>query len=204
LGLLFEVVGEAAAESGSAWFTESELRFLLTAVRRPKLFPRTSSMGRLFDAVAALCGLFPRCSFEGQAAMALEFAVDATTADAYPLPVAGQVPAVGDWEPLVHAVLADRRRGVPLARIAAKFHNALADMSVAVARRVGCPRVVLTGGCFQNACLTERVRDRLLQHDFQVYTHGLVPPGDGGIALGQIVIAAENMKEYADVSGNPR
>jgi hydrogenase maturation protein HypF len=202
LGLLFEMVGASAADRAHDWFTTDELRVLLAAARRPRLFPRTSSMGRLFDAVAAICGLFPRCSFEGQAAMALEYAVDPAVEDAYPLPLRQGAPAVGDWEPLIHAVLADRRQGVPLARIAARFHNALADLAVAVAQRVDCPRVVLTGGCFQNTWLTERVRDRLSGRGFAVYTHRQVPPGDGGIALGQVVVAAENMKEHADVSGD--
>jgi hydrogenase maturation protein HypF len=159
-------------------------------------------MGRLFDAVAALCGLFPRCSFEGQAAMALEFSADPDIHDAYPLPLREGVPATGDWEPLIRAVLQDRRRGIPLAQMAARFHNALAELAVAAARRVGCPRIVLTGGCFQNALLTERVRTRLLRQSFEVYTHRDVPPGDGGIALGQIAVAAELIKESADVSGN--
>ena len=110
---------------------------------------------------------------------------------------------MGDWEPLLRALLADRRRGVPLAEMAARFHNALAEMALAAAHRTACPRVALTGGCFQNALLTERVRARLLDHEFDVYTHCDVPPGDGGIALGQILIAAETIKEYSYVSGNP-
>ena len=204
LGLLFEILGDAAAEVAGRWFAAAELRTLLAALRRPKLFPRTSSMGRLFDGVAAICGLFQCCSFEGQAAMALEFAADPEVRDAYPCPLRDGTPAVGDWEPLLRAVLADRQRGAPLAEIAGRFHNALADLALAAARRAACPRVVLTGGCFQNALLTERVRARLLEHSFDVYTHRDVPPGDGGISLGQLLIAAERIKEYTHVSGNPR
>jgi hydrogenase maturation protein HypF len=152
-------------------------------------------MGRLFDGVAAICGLFDRCSFEGQAAMALEFAADPGVRDAYPCPLQDGTPAVGDWEPLLRAVLADRGRGTPLAEIAGRFHNGLADLALAAAQRAACPRVVLTGGCFQNALLTERVRARLADHGFDVYTHRDVPPGDGGIALGQILVAAEKIKE---------
>jgi hydrogenase maturation protein HypF len=193
LGVLFEMMGEDAAEFAKAWFNAAELRTLLAALERPKLFPRTSSLGRLFDAVAALCGLSERVTFEGQAAMALEFAVDPTTRDAYPLPLSAQMPAVADWEPLIHGVLDDRSRGVPVDRIAAKFHNALAEMALVVATRAGCHQIVLTGGCFQNAVLTGRVRERLLENDFKVYTHHQVPPGDGGIALGQVLIAAKRI-----------
>ena len=144
-------------------------------------------MGRLFDGVAALCGLPPVISFEGQAAMALEFAADGEAEDAYPLPLGEGTPAVADWEPLVRAVLADRAAAVPVGRISARFHNALAELAVAVARRAAVPRVVLSGGCFQNALLSGRVRRRLLDAGFFVYTHRRVPPGDGGIALGQVL-----------------
>ena len=203
LGMLFEMMGEAAGEIAKSWFSSAELRTLLAALERPKLFPRTSSMGRLFDAVAALCGLSERVTFEGQAAMALEFAADPAVRDAYPLPLSAGSPAVADWEPLVCGVLDDRSRGVPVSQIAAKFHNALAEMALAVAIRTSCHQIVLTGGCFQNAVLTQKVRGHLLRNDIRVYTHGQVSPGDGGIALGQILIAAKRMKEPPDVSRNP-
>jgi hydrogenase maturation protein HypF len=195
LGLLYEILGPGAADVASAWFTAEELPLLLSALKRPKLFPRTSSLGRLFDAVAALCGLPPRVTFEGQAAMALEFVADASVNDAYPLPLQTQVSTVLDWEPLVRAILADRISHVPVAVISAKFHNALADAAVAAARMADCPRVVLTGGCFQNTLLTNCVRQRLAATGFQVYHHQEVPPGDGGIALGQILVAANRIEK---------
>jgi len=94
----------------------------------------------------------------------------------------------------VQAVLEDRRADVPVGRISARFHNALAELALAIATRQGHDRVALTGGCFQNALLSERVRARLLQAGFKVYTHREVPPGDGGIALGQLIIAARLAK----------
>ena len=154
--------------------------------------PQTSSMGRLFDAVAALCGLWPTISFEGQAAMALQFAAEpfaAETADAYPLPLSNATPAVADWEPLSNAVLDDREAGVPIGRIGMRFHNALAELAVAIARRVGLERVVLSGGCFQNNLLSDGAYRRLTALGFQVFVHRRVPPGDGGIALGQVLVA---------------
>jgi hydrogenase maturation protein HypF len=191
LGLLFEILGPQAAAEVAYLFSEAELPRLVTLLTRRVRSPRTSSLGRLFDAVAALCGGPAAISFEGQAAMALEFAADPTVEEAYPLPlVAGPETAVADWEPLVRAVLTDRAAGEPVGRIAARFHNALAELAVAAARLSGCSQVALSGGCFQNALLTQRVRSRLLAAGFSVYMHRQVPPGDGGIALGQVFIAA--------------
>lgn len=204
LGLLFEFMGEEAAEYVDAdWFSESELGTLLSLLKRSIHSPRTSSMGRLFDAVAALCGLSTAISFEGQAAMALQFAADPSEETAYPLPLSDGEPAVVDWEPMVRSVLADRKAGVPIGQISARFHNGLAEMSTAVARRCGCKQVVLSGGCFQNALLAARVRARLLDSGFLVYTHHRVPPGDGGIALGQLFVAAK-IQGASHVSGHSR
>ena len=192
LGLLFEIFGPAAADYVGDWFRPGDLRTLLSMLSGGHHAPRTSSMGRLFDAVAALCGLPRVASFEGQAAMALEFAADESVPEAYPLPLGEGTPAMADWEPLVRAMLADVAAGEPLPRISARFHNALAMLAVAVAQRVAVADVVLTGGCFQNALLTSRVRERLLEAGFTVYLHHLVPPGDGGISLGQVFVAAAN------------
>jgi hydrogenase maturation protein HypF len=202
LGLLFEMLGDAAAPLAEPWFTTTELKVLLSALRRPRLFPRTSSLGRLFDVVAVLCGGPQGVSFEGQAAMGLEFAADSSVDDAYPLPLSDTTPAVADWEPLIRQVLDERGRGVPRGRIAARFHNALAGLAVAAARRCLCVRVALSGGCFQNSLLTARVRQRLLEAGYSVYIHREVPPGDGGIALGQILIAAQ--EERLHVPRNSR
>ncbi len=161
---------------------------MLAALARPQLFPRTSSMGRLFDGVAALCGLDPRVSFEGQAAMGLEFAAALDESSYYDLPFpAGDQGDVADWRPLVQQVVRDVTDGVPRAVVAARFHNALARLAVQIAQRVGCQQVALTGGCFQNQLLTDRVRDSLSGAGFAVYTQQRVPPGDGGLALGQIL-----------------
>jgi len=196
-GVLYEVFGDeagACAEelglTASEGRERSESHLLLSLLKRSVQSPRTSSMGRLFDAVAALCGLPAAITFEGQAAMALEFAAEEEHEDAYPLPVSDGTPAIIDWEPLVRAAASDRMAGAPRGRISARFHNALAGMTVAVAQRWGGRRVVLSGGCFQNALLARRVRQRLLDAGCEVYTHHQVPPGDGGIALGQIAVAA--------------
>jgi hydrogenase maturation protein HypF len=90
---------------------------------------------------------------------------------------------------MVKGILADWKRQVAVGTISAKFHNALAEVIVAVAKRAGHPQVALSGGCFQNRYLTERAVTRLAQEGFRPYWHQRIPPNDGGIAVGQIVAA---------------
>ena len=180
-------------------FSPTELATVETALARNLNSPWCSSVGRLFDAVAALVGLQQRTQFEGQAAMALEFALDGVDTDeAYELPIADcqapsgsctSTPLVLDWATMIEAILEDVKRETAISKMSAKFHNALAESIVLVAKRVNCPRVALSGGCFQNRYLTERTVTRLRTEGFQPYWHQRVPPNDGGIALGQIVAA---------------
>jgi hydrogenase maturation protein HypF len=158
--------------------------------------PRTSSMGRLFDAVAALAGVRTRNLYEGQAAMELEACADPRERGRYPLPLRapdGGGPAVWDPAPLVRAVVDDVRRGAGPARVAGRFHNALAGAVLEGCLRErdgsGLTTVALSGGCFQNRRLLEAVRRGLRHAGFRVLTHGRVPPNDGGIALGQVAVA---------------
>ncbi|MFW6171605.1 MAG: carbamoyltransferase HypF [Planctomycetota bacterium] len=195
LGVLYGISERLSHEIARRWFSESELSGLLTALRRSRIFPRTSSMGRLFDAVAALCGLPPTISFEGQAAMQLEFAADEKETSSYEIALSDGSPAAADWHQLILRVIDDRARGLPIGTIAARFHNSLADLALRVACHVGCPRVVLSGGCFQNRLLTRRTRTRLSDAGFDVYTQKVVPPGDGGISLGQILAAIQQLRE---------
>jgi hydrogenase maturation protein HypF len=150
--------------------------------------PASSSVGRLFDAVAYLAGAAQRNLFEGQAAMCLEGAIGRTqTNQAYEIAFAK---GVGDWSALVEGVQSDRAKGVALGTISAKFHNALVNWIVAVARTTKTRNVVLSGGVFQNAYLSRRSRQLLEADGFEVFTHQQVPANDGGLALGQAVLAA--------------
>jgi hydrogenase maturation protein HypF len=202
LGLLYEVFGEAAFSMADAApvkaFSPAELGPLRTMLAHGLNSPLTSSVGRLFDAAASLAGLRHQVRFEGQAAMELEFALeDTATAEAYDFPIRPEHaprttqygPLVLDWSPIVESILADLKRNLPIAQISARFHNALAEAIVAVAKRVGQERVVLSGGCFQNRSLTERSVQRLQEEGFRPYWHQRVPPNDGGISLGQVVAA---------------
>ena len=153
--------------------------------------PLTSSVGRLFDGVASLVGLRQRVRFEGQAAMDLEFLLEARAdSAAYELPLEETpLAAVLDWRPSVAAILADLSAGVALSTISARFHNLLVESVLKVARRTGLERVALSGGCFQNRYLTEHTVRRLAEEGFRPYWHQRVPPNDGGICLGQVVAA---------------
>ena len=216
LGVLVEACGaEALGWShlpSIAAFGATELNVLGGLLARGVNAPRTSSAGRLFDAVASLAGLHQRVRFEGQAAMALQFAVDTSIeTDAYDIPVVEgfDSPTAGrgfsradllvlDWAPMLREMLADLDRRVPVGAIAARFHNALAAAIVAVATRVGCEQVALSGGCFQNALLLERAVTRLRAAGFRPYWHQRIPPNDGGIALGQVVAAWRTLADDAD------
>lgn len=195
LGVLYELYGDAMVHECADLaplrsFSRSELALLQTMLQKNLNSPVTSSAGRLFDAIAAIVGLRQIARFEGQAAMELEFALHGIETDeSYAFALSEETL---DWGPMLLGILSDVRVGVSHGKIAAKFHNTLVEMIVAVARRTGEERVVLTGGCFQNKYLTERAITRLREEGFRVYWHQRVPPNDGGIALGQIVAARPN------------
>jgi hydrogenase maturation protein HypF len=150
--------------------------------------PVTSSAGRLFDSVAALAGLRPHVTFEGQAAMELEFLIDEVVTDEFYRIPSGSNGMI-DWVPAIHAILKDLEDDVALPIVAAKFHNSLIEALVEIAHGVGETQVVMSGGCFQNKYLIERAISRLSTEGFQPYWHRRVPPNDGGISLGQIIAA---------------
>jgi hydrogenase maturation protein HypF len=157
--------------------------------------PVTSSAGRLFDAVAALVNLRSEVQYEGQAAVELERLADgAVGAEEYAFHIRrGTKPMILETQGIIKGVVDDLTKGEQASRIAAKFHNTLVAIILAVCCRMreltSLSRVVLSGGVFQNALLLTRVVPSLQEHDFQVYTHSQVPPNDGGIALGQVAVA---------------
>jgi hydrogenase maturation protein HypF len=154
--------------------------------------PLTSSAGRLFDAVAAIVGLRDAVTYEGQAAVELEQLSAAGCRDAYPVPAGAGLR--GATRPLVWAVVDDVRRGAPPDVVAVRFHNGLADATVAAARdaasQEGLSVVALSGGVFQNVVLLQRVLSGLAAAGLRVLVHRQVPPNDGGLCLGQAAVAA--------------
>ncbi len=155
----------------------------------------TSSCGRLFDAVASIVGLRQQISFEGQAAIELESIAAEGVADSYPF---GLDAETLDFRPAIERIVAEARKGTPAGTIAARFHNTVAEAIVEVCRRLRAEanlnRVCLSGGTFQNMKLLTRTLAGLRRLDLEVFTHAQVPPNDGGIALGQAVIATEILR----------
>ena len=207
----------------------SAVRTIERMIERRVNAPLTSSVGRLFDAVASLAGLRDQVSYEGQAAIECEWLATGVAPDGnYPFEVSKATaarasdpspPLVVDTRPMIRAVAADVRCGVERSTIARRFHGTLAEMVVAVCEQLrvktGLNAVALSGGTFANAILTHDVCQALRARAFRVYRHRRVPPGDGGLSLGQIAIAAARLGprvasesntawETADVPGNTR
>lgn len=164
--------------------------------------PATSSLGRLFDAVAALSGLRNQVLYEGQAAIELEMvATNNVPLEAYPFAIQRQQhrPALLDVAPMIRAIVTDMQRGLAPALIAGRFHRSVAELlAVAVddaRERTGLQRVALSGGVFQNRLLLEMLVARLEEMKFRVYINRRVPPNDGGISLGQLAVAAARLQK---------
>jgi hydrogenase maturation protein HypF len=177
-----------------------KLNVVLQMMEREINSPRTSSCGRLFDAVAALVGLRGTVNFEAQAAIELEMAArDSGSEAAYPLDLnlQGATWQIGT-KPLFDWLLKDIRQQTSVADMSRKFHSGLALVFVDVAERIrdrtGLNRVCLSGGCFLNELLLETTIAEMKERSFQVFFHTEVPAGDGGISLGQAVIAGRRVE----------
>ena len=197
-GLLFEMCdGEefGRREVLQRHFTASELKMLQTMLEKKINSPETSSAGRLFDAVASILDVSQITSYEGQSAMKLEFAAAEAEFGAYEFRLIRSQIFVVDWEPMIRGIIRDLNRGMAVEIIASKFHSTLAEIILAVVKNTPFYRVLLSGGCFQNAILTERTVHLLEKNNFSVYLHQRVPPNDGGIALGQIAAMGVKMEQ---------
>lgn len=195
LGLLYSVFGENAFEffdlETIKAFSPAELNVIRRMLSRGINCPVTSSVGRLFDAIASLIGIRQVNGYEGQAAMELEFIADRRTAEHYPFTVeTNDGAAVINTEKMVRSILRDREDKVWPSVISSRFHNTLVETIVSVARLSGEKKIALSGGCFQNKLLTELAVTRLRSEGFKVYWHQRIPPNDGGIALGQLAAIA--------------
>lgn len=156
--------------------------------------PATSSVGRLFDAAAAIFGIRDRVNHEGQAAVELEQAASVSIRDAYPVTITGDGPMLASGADIIQAVVDDLRAGREREIIAARFHNALVrvitDVCEAIRQTRGLSLVALSGGVFQNELPLSRAVNELRLRRFHVLTHSRVPPSDGGISVGRVAVAA--------------
>ena len=177
----------------------------IARLSRSELAPLTTSAGRLFDAVAALCGLRAAVSYEGQAAIELEGMVDPAERGAYPIaldrPIVRGEDRTGalelDPRPAVLAALGERAAGVAPETIAARFHHGLAQATADACARIAGGRyldtVVLSGGVFQNRVLLETTAEHLREIGLRVLVPRLLAPNDGGVSYGQAAVAAARL-----------
>jgi hydrogenase maturation protein HypF len=171
--------------------------FLLCMMEQGVNSPLTSSCGRLFDAVAALAGIRQQVNYEAQAAIELEMAMTMTASEGAPYPLR-ILPDGEHWiistRPLFEAVLDDLGRGLAAGEISQRFHDGLVEGFIRLAtllrEKTALDRVCLSGGTFHNIYLSQRLEARLFEAGFQVFTQKEVPSGDGGLSLGQALIAA--------------
>ena len=202
LAVLYEIWGESALRDHRlrpvADFSDEELRVIRQMLIRGLNAPITSSAGRLFDAVASIVALKQRVTFEGQAALELESAIEPNVVETYPFEIGDGLPRVIDWAPMIAEILIDLRDRKSVGSISAKFHNTLVEMIVSVAREIEQPKIVLTGGCFQNRYLLERSVLRLSEAGFRAYWHQRMPTNDGGISLGQVLAAARTARRMVN------
>jgi hydrogenase maturation protein HypF len=183
-------------------------RLLARMIERGLNTPPTSSLGRLFDAVAALVGRREEVAYEGQAALELE-ALAGPSERVYPFTIEGGAPSPAMIEgdapatlnalPMIRAIVADIEQGIPPAEIAGAFHASLAELLATACVRVraerGLSQVALSGGVFQNHRLLVELLTRLESLDFEVYLNRQVPPNDGGLSLGQAAVAAARLRD---------
>jgi hydrogenase maturation protein HypF len=157
--------------------------------------PLTSSVGRLFDAIAALVGVCQTITYEGQAAIELEALADPDEECIYPYQITGD--NIIDPGLMVKAIDDDRNKGISIPIISARFHNSLAEMilemSIRLREKHQLNRVALSGGVWQNMTLLNKAVKKLKSANFQVLLHQNIPPNDGGLALGQAVIGQKNL-----------
>lgn len=186
---------------------DAELAVVRRQVERGINAPLTSSMGRLFDAVSSLIGIRQVVNYEGQAAIELEMAAEPRVETRYDWTLLPEEPRPIDVAPAFRQMVEDLKRGTPRGVIAARFHNTVADLIVAVCellrQETGLSLVALSGGVFQNLFLLERACRILESRGFRVLVHHQVPTNDGGIALGQAAIANRVLLERGQGAGGP-
>jgi hydrogenase maturation protein HypF len=179
---------------------EAEWPSVAQLARRGVNAPPTSSAGRLFDAAAAVLGVRDEVNYEGQAAVELEQLADPAETGSYGVELRPGEPLQLAGVDLLRALVEDSLAGVPAPRIAARFHNGLADAVVATCQRLRCESgldtVALSGGVFQNLLLLDRCQDRLTTGGFRVLIHSRVPTNDGGISLGQAAVAGAHDRRH--------
>lgn len=192
IGLLYEIYGEDILKNNDELLNHlsiQEKKILLQMLKNKINTPLTSSVGRLFDAVASIIGLQQVSSYEGEAAMKLEFSAAPDISDVYSFELLPGEMIIIDYQKMIESILEEVKIQLSPKIISAKFHNTLVEIICAVAEKSNEEKIVLSGGVFQNAYLLEHAVARLREKDFKPYWHQRIPTNDGGISLGQIAVA---------------
>ena len=173
---------------------DSKVKFVVEMISKRVNSPFTSSLGRFFDGIAAIIGIRNTVFFEGQAAMELEMLADEKAKGIYNFEWSSGETHRIFLQPIISGVVNDMERGVHPSTISGKFHNTIialfSELCEVIRKENGVSRVALSGGVFQNSIILSGLIKGLKQRGFQVITHTLVPANDGGISLGQAMIAA--------------
>ena len=167
-------------------FSSRDLKIFQTMLLNNYNSPETSSVGRIFDAVSALLGVCKISEFEGQAAMMLEFIADPDEKNSYEFKFVESEKITVDWQPMIEGIIRDKKGNVGKSIISAKFHNTLVKIIDDMAGYYQVNKIILSGGCFQNAYLLEKSINLLTKKGRHVYWHQRIPTNDGGISVGQI------------------
>jgi hydrogenase maturation protein HypF len=196
LSLLYHAFGEGMHELDLPVIRNTDhekIKRITEAIRKRINCPLSSGAGRLFDAIAAITGVCIHSQFHAEAPMRLESLVMEGVDEFYETRVDGSVIS---FLPAIRQICLDQVNGISLERISTRFHNTVTDASYTMIRSIsaetGIRKVVLSGGTFQNKYLHESLENKLLKDKFAVYTHTRVPCNDGGIALGQMAVAAHS------------
>jgi len=195
IAYLFKCYGENIpfeSFTGLQCIPEIQRNQIISLLKSGIPIPISSAAGRLFDAISALTGCCIENTFDAEAPLRLEMAADQLETGEYPY----QFDQTVCFPPTIEAIRFDLDHHVPVSVISARFHRTLArvilDTCIRAREVTGLRKVVLSGGTFQNAFLTRIACSSLIMNDFTVFTHRMVPPNDGGISLGQLVIAAKS------------
>lgn len=202
LSYLYHTFGDKTKTSKLCpWFLERfdqrVLKTLIGMIKGRINSPLTSSCGRLFDAVSSILGIRDFIAFEGEAAITMEMKASHNAEGSYGFEIKGFKPCIIDVRPMIEGLIGDIKNGTDLPVMAGKFHNTIVKIILELSRiarkETSLKKVVLSGGCFQNSLLLRKAVSRLKAGGFDVFTHRVVPTNDGGVSLGQALIASSRI-----------
>jgi len=205
IAYLYQTFGDKALDALPSFFKRFSLKdidVITSMIKKGINSPLASSAGRLFDAISSLLGITDIITFEGEAAIELEIIADSGDKKerrSYPFQIISENPLVINLKPLIKSIVEDFKNGVEISAISHNFHYTLAviilEISKILEKQCGIRDIVLSGGVFQNKLLLSMAIEQLEKEEFKVWYHEKIPTNDGGISLGQAIVAWERIKE---------